>query len=248
MYQGMYNPISKQILLLINSQLTLPWILYHTCKNDKGEQSCDACELQLSWFNLSRLLLTHISPRDDVKLADSEIPSTTELKILSNCSSKELKETPDADVDQKRDLFNQIVENKPENGVWITAAGIYHFRLNSLLPHLQLFYNMLKEISKVWHVDALHQLLSILQMLVLKDEVLTTALKTNVGFLTYCIEKMIVPLLWRILSLGYCQLNKICLTILLHTVIHDQGKLSLWGVIEQDFDSSDWEIRANAGM
>ncbi|KAL7674819.1 hypothetical protein ACOME3_001094 [Neoechinorhynchus agilis] len=254
-FQGMYHPISKRIVSLLNAQLMLPWFLRHRCQaasassGKSSTQSCLSCEIQLTWYNLCKRLLKHISPRDEVKLQDLEFPNTTELKRKREADDYD-RDDGDTLIDstsaQNIGGFDHLAENRPEHGIWITSKSVYHFKLSTILPHMQLFYYTLKEINRVHHVDALYDLLSIIHTLVLNDEVLETSAKTNVGFLTYCAEKMIIPSLWRIFKLGYCQLNELCVTLLLHTVAHEQGKLACWNAIEHDFNSNDWQVRASA--
>lgn len=42
-------------------------------------------------------------------------------------------------------------------------------------------------------IDALYYLLCCLKLLILNDECLETAAKDNRGFLSYCLEKLLVP-------------------------------------------------------
>lgn len=42
-------------------------------------------------------------------------------------------------------------------------------------------------------IDALYYLLCCLKLLILNDECLETAAKDNKGFLSYCLEKLLVP-------------------------------------------------------
>ncbi|CAF5049466.1 unnamed protein product, partial [Rotaria sp. Silwood1] len=64
-HQGMYNPLSKEILSLMNKQLILPWTRRHRCRTSSSQ--CSFCE-------------EYISPRDEIKLPELELPNINELK------------------------------------------------------------------------------------------------------------------------------------------------------------------------
>ncbi|CAF0807608.1 unnamed protein product [Didymodactylos carnosus] len=261
-HQGMYNPLSKEILSLLNKQLILPWTRRHRCRNQSSQ--CTFCEEYILWFSIANDLLKHISPRDEIKLPELEVPNVNDLKqqqqqqpptkpkftvdsggggmgtTASVSSSNEDEQTngqqnldtpavvssppvqqPQVQVSLTPELK---VENNPDGGVWITSHGVFYFKLNTLHIHLQFFYSVLKELDKIIDIDALYYLLCCLKLLILNDECLETAAKDNRGFLTYCLEKLLVHHIWKILSLGHDHLNECCVPLLLHALSYESGK------------------------
>ncbi|CAF1074433.1 unnamed protein product [Didymodactylos carnosus] len=81
-----------------------------------------------------------------------------------------------------------------------------------------------QELDKIIDIDALYYLLCCLKLLILNDECLETAAKDNRGFLTYCLEKLLVHHIWKILSLGHDHLNECCVPLLLHALSYESGK------------------------
>lgn len=77
-HQGMYNPISKEILSLMNKQLILPWSKRHRCRSTASH--CSFCEEYILWFSIAYEILKYISPRDEIKLPELELPNLAELK------------------------------------------------------------------------------------------------------------------------------------------------------------------------
>ena len=116
-------------------------------------------------------------------------------------------------------------------------------------------------------IDALYYLLCSLKLLILNDECLETAAKDNRGFLSYCLEKLLVPQLvssffvstayrflhlsissiWKILALGHGHLNECCIPLVLHALSHEPGKTALWNILERDFSNTHWKVRSSAG-
>lgn len=81
----------------------------------------------------------------------------------------------------------------PDVGIWVTSDGVYYFKFAQLSPHLQLFYSMLKELYRVYDIDAFSNLMQCLKMLIIHCECLELANKEQKGFLIYTLEKMLVP-------------------------------------------------------
>ena len=81
----------------------------------------------------------------------------------------------------------------PEIGIWVTSYGVYYFKFSNLGVHLQLLHSLLKSLSRVPDVDAFHNLLICLKLLVLNAESLESANKEQKGFLIYCLEKLLIP-------------------------------------------------------
>jgi hypothetical protein len=77
-HQGMYNPLSKEILALMNKQLILPWTRRHRCRTSSSQ--CSFCEEYILWFSIAQDILKYISPRDEIKLPELELPNINELK------------------------------------------------------------------------------------------------------------------------------------------------------------------------
>lgn len=74
----MYNPLSKEILSLMNKQLILPWTRRHRCRTSSSQ--CSFCEEYILWFSITQDILKYISPRDEIKLPELELPNLNELK------------------------------------------------------------------------------------------------------------------------------------------------------------------------
>ena len=74
----MYNPLSKEILSLMNKQLILPWTRRHRCRTSASQ--CSFCEEYILWFSIAQDVLKYISPRDEIKLPELELPNINELK------------------------------------------------------------------------------------------------------------------------------------------------------------------------
>ncbi len=81
----------------------------------------------------------------------------------------------------------------PDAGIWVTSAGIYYFKLSQLAPQHQLFYSLLKELNRVPDVDAFHNLLISLKLLVVHGDCLDSAAKEQKGFLIYSLETLLIP-------------------------------------------------------
>ncbi|CAF1346960.1 unnamed protein product [Didymodactylos carnosus] len=286
-HQGMYNPLSKEILLLLNKQLILPWTRRHHCRNLSSQ--CAFCEEYILWFSIANDLLKHISPRDEIKLPELEVPNVNELKQQQQQQQQQQMTKPKFNIDSAGDgpgttvsisssnedeqtngqqdpdtpaivssppiqqqqvqtsLAPELkVENNPDGGVWITSHGVFYFKLNTLHIHLQFFYSALKELDRVIDIDALYYLLCCLRLLILNDECLETSAKDNRGFLIYCLERLLIPHIWKILSLGYGHLNECCVPLLLHALSYEAGKSALWAILDRDYTSTHWKVRSSA--
>ncbi|CAF4959003.1 unnamed protein product [Rotaria sp. Silwood1] len=268
-HQGMYNPLSKEILSLMNKQLILPWTRRHRCRTSSSQ--CSFCE-------------EYISPRDEIKLPELELPNINELKqqqqqqqqilIQSTRSSSKSKFTIEmssggdhhsssssstslnieedgainvnttASIPATTTTPELKVENNPHGEIWIISQDVFYFKLDTLHIHLQFFYS---ELDRVIDIDALYYLLCCLKLLILNDECLETAAKDNHGILSYCLEKLLVPHIWKIFALGHGHLNECCVPLLLHALNYELGKTALWNILERDFSSTHWKARSSAG-
>ncbi|CAF2900291.1 unnamed protein product [Rotaria sp. Silwood2] len=288
-HQGMYNPLSKEILSLMTKQLILPWTRRHRCRTSSSQ--CSFCEEYILWFSIAQDILKYISPRDEIKLPELELPNLNELKqqqlkqqqqqlqqqavlqstkptnrpkfsiemssggdnpsLSSSSTSLNNEEEATGNVNTTTAPTTTApelkVENNPDGGIWITSQGVFYFKLNTLHVHLQFFYSVLKELDRVIDIDALYYLLCCLKLLILNDECLETAAKDNRGFLWYCLEKLLVPHIWKILALGHGHLNECCVPLLLHALNYEPGKTGLWNILERDFSSTHWKVRSSAG-
>jgi hypothetical protein len=296
-HQGMYNPLSKEILSLMNKQLILPWTRRHRCRTSSSQ--CSFCEEYILWFSIAQDILKYISPRDEIKLPELELPNINELKqqqlkqqqlqqqqqqqqtvvhptrspskpkftieLSSGGDNQSSSSASSASLNNEDETTTNAtttaptttapipatpelkVENNPDGGVWITSQGVFYFKLNTLHIHLQFFYSTLKELDRIIDIDALYYLLCCLKLLILNDECLETAAKDNRGFLSYCLEKLLVPHIWKILALGHGHLNESCVPLLLHALNYEPGKTALWNILERDFSSTHWKVRSSAG-
>lgn len=348
-YLGMYNPISKELLLLLSKQLILPWTKKHKCKQQFGFlsaegttssniasvspagpgggssttpagggassaaqtnnsstnqaqtqastiSSCPFCEEYLIWFSFAKDILSHISPKLEVELPEinfnqifeaiqvqqqqqHQLPSASpppppvlidkvnmnlELKPiitqkeLSSSSPEETKqdETTNKANTETTPPSNKIkkasppkkAENKtdPEIGIWVTTYGVYYFKFSQLSPQLQCLHSMLKELYRVPDLDAYHNLLLCLKSLILHGDSLETANKEQKGFLIYCLEKLLIPSIWKLLSADYCHLNEIAVSLLVQALVYESGQSTFWNMVERDFNDSSWKIRMQA--
>jgi hypothetical protein len=135
----------------------------------------------------------------------------------------------------------------PDIGIWVTSYGVYYFKFSQLQPQLQCLHSMLKELFRVPDLDAYHNLMICLRTLILNGDCLETANKEQKGFLIYCLEKLLIPSLWRLLSADYCHLNEIAVSLLVHALVYESGQSTLWSLIERDFGDASWKIRMQAG-
>ena len=62
----------------MNKQLILPWTRRHRCRTSSSQ--CSFCEEYILWFSIAQDILKYISPRDEIKLPELELPNINELK------------------------------------------------------------------------------------------------------------------------------------------------------------------------
>ncbi|CAF0899614.1 unnamed protein product [Brachionus calyciflorus] len=252
-HMGMFNPISKEMMFLMSKQLILPWAKKHKCKQqfgflsaeavssqNLGQNACQFCEEYVLWFSFAKEILTHISPKNEVEL--NEINFVHLLDTVSsrheddNIKPNSLTSTPKKS-ESKTD---------PEVGIWVTSYGVYYFKFSHLSPHLQLLHSMLKELYRVPDVDAFYNLLVCLKMLIIHGDCLELANKEQKGFLIYCLEKLLIPSLWRLFSADYCHLNDIAVPLLIYSLGYEAGRNTFWTLIERDFKDTNWKTRLQA--
>jgi hypothetical protein len=183
--------------------------------NNPSETStklCSSCEECLLWLNIAKELLQYISPKQEIELPETHFNYLIEMQTSNNnksqlssynyhhhASSFEPNKFSHFDF-KKSDIHGDCNEITPTNeynaevgGVWVTSQGTYYFKLNSLHIHLQLYYSFLKHLNQIYDIDALYNLLICLKMLMLHGSCLETAAKDQKGFLTYCLEKFLIP-------------------------------------------------------
>lgn len=226
-YLGMYNPVSKDLILLMSKHLILPWIKKHTCKQQFGFLSaesisitsgstassyCSFCEEYVLWFTFAKDLLVYISPKQEIEIPDvnfhfllESIAADEALRLANQQKQKQSSEEDEIENQTTAAAANEIqsdVATSPmksssktdiETGVWVTSYGIYYFKLSHLQVHLQLFHSLLRSLYRVPDVDAFHNLLVCLKMLIIHGDCLETANKDQKGFLIYCLEKLLIP-------------------------------------------------------
>jgi hypothetical protein len=105
---------------------------------------------------------------------------------------------------------------------------------------------MLKELYRVPDLDAYYNLLLCLKSLILHGDSLEAANKEQKGFLIYCLEKLLIPSIWKLLSADYCHLNEIAVSLLIQALVYEAGQSTFWNLIERDFNDSSWKIRMQA--
>ena len=95
---GMYNPLSKEIVSLMNKHLILPWANKHTCKQDFGflgseninnptetsTKLCPSCEENILWLNLAKELLLYITPKQEIELSETQFNHLIEIHTSHN--------------------------------------------------------------------------------------------------------------------------------------------------------------------
>ncbi len=232
-YLGMYNPISKDVILLLSKHLILPWIKKHTCKQQFGFLSpenisiasgstpsnyCLFCEEYVLWFTFAKEILVYISPKQEIEIQDVNFHFLLEtiaadevfqkkqleskLQQSPNNTDQEQNNNNTDDQEQANGNNTDNENSKPsmtsktsdsETGVWVTSYGIYYFKLSQLQVHLQLFHSLLKSSFRIPDVDAFHNLLVCLKMLIIHGDCLETANRDQKGFLIYCLEKLLIP-------------------------------------------------------
>ncbi|UJR25060.1 hypothetical protein I4U23_006420 [Adineta vaga] len=188
-----------------------------------------------------------MSSGGDIQTSSSSSSLNNEDDVTANTNATNLAATTSATVQAQSVTPELKVENNPDAGIWITSQGVFYFKLNTLHVHLQFFYSTLRELDRVIDIDALYYLLCCLKLLILNDECLETAAKDNRGFLSYCLEKLLVPHIWKILALGHGHLNECCVPLLLHALNYEPGKTALWNILERDFSNTHWKVRSSAG-
>jgi hypothetical protein len=89
---GMYNPISKELMLLLNKHLVLPWTKKHKCKtidfsNPERETTkngahtvplnkqgyCSFCEEYVLWSYFAKQILVYISPKQEIEIPEIQL-------------------------------------------------------------------------------------------------------------------------------------------------------------------------------
>jgi hypothetical protein len=219
---GIHNQFVKDLLLLMSKQLILPWAKKHKCKQQFGFLSaesmslsnsnnvnsssttivnlCPFCEEYVLWFSFAKDVLIHVSPKQEIEMAEInffhliDIINTSEVSLLSdvtNISTTSPKKT--SAINNNVTPKKSDAKTDPEVGIWVTSFGVYYFKFNQLQPNLQLLYSMLKELYRVPDVDAFYNLLICLKMLIIHCDCLELANKEQKGFLIYCLEKLLVP-------------------------------------------------------
>jgi hypothetical protein len=220
---GMYNPVSKEFMTLMNKHLILPWTKKHKCKaidfsNPERESKtnasvqfntqdyCSFCEEYVLWSYFAKKILIFISPKQEIEIPEIHLhdlvdATSGKLQVHHPCYHYFYQNT--SIVQQglfvqkpKNENLNdstEPVESNPDNDVWVTSIGTYYFKLSNLHIHLQLLYSLLKELNNLPDVDSLNNILICLKMLVLHGEALEYAAKDQKGFLVYCLEKLIIP-------------------------------------------------------
>jgi hypothetical protein len=215
----MYNPLSRDLVLLLNKHLILPWIKKHKCKqifgllsaenipilsNASSANYCAFCEEYVLWFTFAKDILIYISPKQEIELPEVNfhqlLDSISTKESLKNARYKEQSNEPDEEKGNESSSSSQSDAKKlpprktdPDGGIWVTSYGIYYFKLTQLQPQLQLFYSLLKELYRVTDVDAFYNLLYSLKLLIIHNDCLDIANKEQKGFLIYCLEKLLVP-------------------------------------------------------
>ena len=124
-------------------------------------------------------------------------------------------------------------KTNPAAGIWVTSSGIYYFKLTQLSTQHQLLYSLLKELYRVSDIDAFHQLLLSLKLLIIHADCLEQANKEQKGFLIFTLEKLLVPSLWKLLGSAYCHLNELAVPLLIHTLVHESGQATFWTLLEK---------------
>lgn len=251
-HMGMYNPFSKDCMDLMNKQLSLPWVKLHKCKpqsdgylNTYQEQTnqnvmsdiyCSFCEEYYLWFYNAKEILAYIAPKDEIALQELFFYQLFDAKSRAKSWTSKVQKKSESGPD----------DDGPLEGIWQTSQGTFYFKLSNLHIHLQLFYNMVRELSRAPDIDSIYNLLECLKYLILHGEVLDTAFKDYKGFLIYCFEYYLLPYLWKIFSTNFCHLNKLAVKLLVYVLVYDYGKNLFWHYIERDFNSNDWKIRMQA--
>ncbi len=220
---GMYNPVSKELMALMNKHLILPWTKRHKCKTIDfsnperdsrtnpsvqfdSQNYCSFCEEYVLWSYFAKQILLYISPKQEI-----EVPEIQLYDLVDSSSSKLQAHHPCYHYFYQQSSVHQGVftqkprddgsvesaaeptETNADNDVWLTSFGTYYFKLSNLHIHLQLMYSLLKELGNIPDVDSLNNTLIALKMLVLHGEALESAAKDQKGFLVYCLEKLMVP-------------------------------------------------------
>ncbi|CAD5115352.1 DgyrCDS4332 [Dimorphilus gyrociliatus] len=220
-HMGVYNETSKQLMLLLTSMISTPWQGKHTCDSDTEIIECKSCENGAIWHQIAYQLLAYITPRDEIQIPEKDIPRIDE--IHHNIFSKSDKETPV--TEQKVDDVN------------------LQLNVDQQLPHLQLLYALLQELSHQTDADALFYLLHSLRYLCLHGECLNYGIRDNEMLVKHCLKTLFIP---RLLEAKHSTLGTIGVPLLLHCLTIPSGADVFWHLVEEDFTSEDWTSRFSA--
>lgn len=252
---GFFNPVSKELMSLMSKHLVLPWVKKHKCKQQYGflsaesvsapsQNVCQFCEEYVLWFSFAKEILIHISPKNECELNEINF-----FHLLETISAYKNFQTDDELKPNSLTSTPKKSESKtdPEVGIWVTSYGVYYFKFAQLSPHLQLLHSLLKELFRVPDVDAFYNLLVCLKMLIIHGECFELAFKEQKGFLIYCLEKLLIPSLWKLFGADYCHLNDIAVPLLVYSLAYEPGRNTFWNLVEHDFKDSNWKIRLQTG-
>jgi hypothetical protein len=111
---GMFNLLSKELLLLMSKHLVLPWAKKHRCKQQFGFLSaesvaasislaanassnlnyCQFCEEYVLWFSFAKDILIYIAPKQEVELTEINFTHLLETNYSTTTTHAYLQSKP----------------------------------------------------------------------------------------------------------------------------------------------------------
>lgn len=89
-------------------------------------------------------------------------------------------------------------------------------------------------------------LLTLLKYLCIHCGALRLACREQRGFLIWVQEKLLIPKLWGMLKSHYAQIGNLAVPLIIHAVALPCGEEVFWNVVNDDFTSTQWEVRFRA--
>ncbi|XP_074643701.1 protein unc-79 homolog [Tubulanus polymorphus] len=240
-HQSIFHETSKDIMLLLTKMMEAPWEGKHLCEKDADKANeCEFCQSCALFLQLCCQAVEFIAPRDAVKLPEKELPKVDDitkgdrekLKHSSQSHNRAIPITPcQTEKEENEEEEEEEVEEPP------------NFILDQLPSHLQLIHALLKELCDQKDKDAIFHLLTSLKLLCLHAECLNYAAKDNEEFVCYCLRKMLIPNLWKLLGADLSHIAAVAVPLLLHCLTLPSGSDVFWKLVENDFTSEDWKLR-----
>uniref|UniRef100_T1JB25 Protein unc-79 homolog n=1 Tax=Strigamia maritima TaxID=126957 RepID=T1JB25_STRMM len=194
-----------------------------------------------------------IMPTEEVVKAVAKAVTLTETDVgeLQQYSLAKVSVALPTVVDENDQQTNAKDSQEEDGTFWHTSQGKFKFTLEELPSQLHLIYAISKaiskfELTKYENADINYHMLSCMKYLILHAECLNRAIKENRGFLIWIQENLLISILWKFLQAEYSHISQVSVQILLHCITLPSGTDIFWKIIEENFHSDDWMVRAAA--